>query len=69
MRFWPLNSLRRDYVAPGWTEDLLYRISMYYQTPYIWKSDTFENFDPGKKVLDISPLQASLIIGGGHAKD
>jgi len=69
MRFWPLNSLRRDYVAPGWTEDLLYRISMYYQTPYIWKSDTFENFVPSKKVLEVSPQQASLIGGDHGAKD
>ncbi len=33
MRFWPLNSLNRRYVAPGWTEDLLYRMNLYYQTP------------------------------------
>ena len=44
MRFWPLNALKRDYVAPGWTEDLLYRMSMYYQIPNIWMSDSFENF-------------------------
>lgn len=49
MRFWPLNSLDRKYVAPGWTEDLLHRMSMYYQVPNIWMSDSFENFRPGKK--------------------
>ena len=60
MRFWPLNALKRDYVAPGWTEDLLYRMSMYYQVPNIWMSDSWENFRPGKKILD-QPEQAILL--------
>jgi len=46
MRFTPLNSLRRNYVAPGWTEQLLQRMTAYYQTPYLWMSDTWENFRP-----------------------
>ena len=37
MRFWPLNSLKRDYVAPGWTQDLLDKITLYYQTPVYWR--------------------------------
>ncbi|MBA7645266.1 hypothetical protein ES703_53021 [subsurface metagenome] len=62
MRFWPLNSLDRKYVAPGWTEDLLYRMSMYYQTPYLWMSDSWENFKPGKKILEV-PLEQGTLLG------
>ena len=46
MRFTPLNSLRRNYVATRWTEQLLQRMTAYYQTPYLWMSDTWENFRP-----------------------
>lgn len=49
MRFWPLNSLDRKYVAPGWTENLLQRMTAYYQTPFLWKSVPWENYRPGKK--------------------
>ncbi len=49
MRFWPLNSLNRKYVAPGWTENLLQRMTAYFQTPYLWKSVPWENYRPGKK--------------------
>ena len=49
MRFWPLNSLNRKYVAPGWTENLLQRMTAYYQTPFLWKSVPWENYRPGKK--------------------
>lgn len=61
MRFWPLNSLDRKYVAKGWTDDLLYRMSMYYQTPFIWKSDSWANFKPGKKIRNIYKSQKVLI--------
>ena len=61
MRFWPLNSLNRKYVAPGWTKDLLYRMSMYYQTPYLWMSDSWKNFRPGKKVPKADTQQAKLM--------
>jgi len=61
MRFWPLNSLKRDYVAPGWTEDLLYRMSMYYQVPNIWMSVSWENFKPGKKTPAYQSQQAKLM--------
>ena len=61
MRFWPLNSLNRKYVAPGWTDDLLYRMSMYYQTPYLWMSDSWENFKPGKKILEVPLAQGTLL--------
>jgi len=61
MRFWPLNSLNRRYVAPGWNEDLLYRMSMYYQTPNIWMSDSWENFKPGKKIPEYHESQKALI--------
>jgi len=60
MRFWPLNSLNRKYVAPGWTEGELYNMSMYYQTPYIWMSDSWENFKPGKKIRAVPHEQAIL---------
>jgi len=61
MRFTPLNSLRRNYIAPGWSEDLLQRMTAYYQTPYLWKSDTWENFRPGKKIVEPLPGQIPLI--------
>lgn len=61
MRYWPLNSLDRSYVAKGWSEDLLYRMSMYYQTPYLWMADSWENFKPGKKIRDNRPGQAKLM--------
>jgi len=61
MRFWPLNALNRKYVAPGWTDKLLYRMGMYYQTPYLWMSDSWENFRPGKKILETPPQQAILL--------
>jgi len=61
MRFWPLNSLDRKYVAPGWNEDLLYRMSMYYQTPFIWMADRWENFRPGKKIRNYHESQKTLI--------
>ena len=61
MRFWPLNSLDRKYVAPGWTDDLLYRMSMYYQTPFIWMSDSWANFKPGKKIRNYHESQKTLI--------
>ncbi len=64
MRFTPLNSLKRNYVAPGWNEDLLYRMTMYYVTPYIWKSDTWENFRPGKKILETQTGQPLIDIKG-----
>lgn len=60
MRYWPLNSLNRTYVAPGWTEDLLFRITCYYQTPYIWMDDSFENFRPGKKIVNVHSSQKKL---------
>ena len=59
MRFTPLNSLHRNYVAPGWNEDLLQRMSAYYQTPYLWMVDNWENFRPGKKIIGIPPQQKS----------
>ena len=61
MRFWPLNSLNRKYVAPGWSEELLYRMSMYFQTPYLWMADRWENFKPGKKILAVPLGQATLL--------
>ncbi len=61
MRFWPLNSLNRKYVAPGWTDELLYRMSMYFQTPFLWMSDSWENFKPGKKLPDYPEAQKLLI--------
>ena len=55
MRFTPLNSLKHNYVAPGWTEYLLQRMAAYYQTPYTWMTDAFENFRPRKR----APARAS----------
>jgi hypothetical protein len=49
MRFWPLNSLDRKYVAPGWTENLFQRMTAYYQIPFLWKSVPWKNYRPGKK--------------------
>lgn len=58
MRFWPLNSLDRKYVAPGWTEELLVNLTQYYQAPYNWRSagyDSFEDFYPGKPKASAVP--------------
>jgi len=60
MRFWPLNALKRDYVAPGWTEDLLRCMSAYYQTPWLWMADSWENYRPGKKKEKVSGHQGTL---------
>jgi len=49
MRFWPLNSLNRKYVVPGWSENLLQRMVAYFQTPYLWKSVTWENYRPARR--------------------
>jgi len=62
MRFTPLNSLTRHYVAPGWTEDLLQRMSAYYQSPYLWMTDAFENFRPGKKIVETPQEQGALCL-------
>lgn len=48
MRFIPLNSLNHNYVAPGWTEELLQRITAYYQTPHAWMAVPWEEYKPGK---------------------
>lgn len=61
MRFIPLNSLSHKYVAHGWNEDILFRLQTYYQTPNLWKADKFENFRPGKNVVEISPEQGSML--------
>jgi len=49
MRYTPLNSLSHKYVAPGWSEEVLLRMQTYYQTPYLWKTVSYEDFQPGKK--------------------
>lgn len=46
MRYIPLNSLSHRYVAPGYTEHVLLRLQTYFQTPYIWKSCSLEEFEP-----------------------
>ncbi len=61
MRFFPMNRPDRTYVAPGWNEDLLQRMSAYYQTPNLWKTDKWENFRPGKGKKKVSPDQAVLL--------
>lgn len=48
MRFIPLNSLTHKYVAPGWTEDVLFKMQTYYGSPFLWMADTYDNFRPGK---------------------
>ncbi len=49
MRFWPLNSLDRKYVAPDWNEYLLQRMTAYFQTPFLWMSDSWENYRQGQR--------------------
>ena len=61
MRFWPLNSLDRSFVAKGWDDYLLQRMSAYYQTPWLWMADSWENFRPGKKVLKNHVEQQSFL--------
>jgi hypothetical protein len=60
MRFIPLNSLSHRYVAPGFTEDTLFRMQTYYQTPYIWMADSWENFRPSKKAYKVHEAQTSF---------
>jgi hypothetical protein len=48
MRFIPLNSLSHKYVAPGWSEEVLLKMQTYYQNPSIWKTVSYEDFQPGK---------------------
>ena len=40
---------------------MLYRMSMYFQTPFLWMSDSWENFKPGKKLPDYPEAQKLLI--------
>lgn len=60
MRYIPLNSLSHKYVAPGWTEDELFRMQTYFQSPYIWMADTWENFRPSKKAYKVPKEQGRL---------
>lgn len=65
MRFWPLNSLDRKYMAPGWTEELLYNLTQYYQAPYNWRSEgykSFESFYPGKPKSSGVPANQSNFL-------
>lgn len=62
MRYWPLNNLSRKYVAPGWTEELIFKMSLYYKTPYIWKSTSFEEFKYGKKIIKVPEDQGALTL-------
>ncbi len=64
MRYIPLNSLSHRYVAPGWTEEILFKMQTYYQSPFIWKACTWEDFVPGKNVVDVAPEQIGM--GGVH---
>jgi len=34
-------------VAPGWEKGLLQRMRDYYQTPYLWMADSWDNFRRG----------------------
>jgi hypothetical protein len=63
MRFIPLNSLSHRYVAPGFNEDILFRMNTYYQTPYIWMADSWENFRPSKRSYKVHQDQTSFIGG------
>jgi hypothetical protein len=63
MRFIPLNSLKHRYVAPGFTEDVLFRMNTYFQTPYIWMADSYENFRPSKRAYKVHQDQSSFIGG------
>jgi len=44
MRFFPLNRTDRNYVAPGFTEDLLSKMRSYYQRPSFWETVGWEEF-------------------------
>jgi hypothetical protein len=44
-RFQPLNSINsRNYVAPGWDQDKLETLRLYWVNPRFWRSCTFEEF-------------------------
>lgn len=57
MRYIPLNSLSHKYVAKGWTEELLQRMTVYYQTPNLWMTDSWDNYRQGKKIVEIPAEQ------------
>lgn len=63
MRFIPINSLTHKYVAPGWTEEELFRFQTYYQTPNLWMATKFEDFRPGKNIVKIPDNQIPLEAG------
>lgn len=54
MRFVPLNSLKHNYVAPGWTEEVLQKMGAHYKTPSHWRTHSFEDF--GKVKSKRSPV-------------
>jgi hypothetical protein len=60
MRFIPLNSLTHRYVGPGFNEDILFRMNTYYQTPYLWMADSWENFRPSKRAYKVHQDQISF---------
>ncbi len=74
MRFWPLNCLRREmnspgrYVAPGYTEEILYKMNMFYVTPFLWKAGSWENFDPAKRKGLERPLAGQGVLAGWEGR-
>lgn len=44
MRYRPLDAIEKHVVPDGWQEDDMIKIFAYWGVPYIWKSDTWENF-------------------------
>lgn len=49
MRYFPINRVdAHRYVAPGFTEEFLFKAQTYYISPFLWKAESFENFKPGK---------------------
>lgn len=42
--FRPLNSIEREYVAPGWEKEKIDQLRMYWVHPPFWKTVSFEEF-------------------------
>lgn len=59
MKFLPLNSLTRDYVAPGFERDKLELLRLYWIHPPTWRRSSFADFHKGYKPVAKEQLPLS----------
>jgi len=48
MRYIPINRTDHRYVAPGFTQEFLFKAQTYYISPFLWMNESFVNFHPGR---------------------